>query len=86
VRRDPGVRLVETNRPVHLIQAVDRTDVDPSDLPHSHTVHRKRDYKEINSADSPYGLQMITTGKDRLDIPVQDGGTYDYVFGAGQGV
>ena len=86
VRRDPGVRMVETNRPVHLVEPVDSTDVEPSDLPHSHTMHRKREYKEIHSEDSPYGLQMITTGSSRLDIPVQDGGTYDHLFAAGQGV
>lgn len=83
VRRDPGVLVVEANFPIHLKRPGDLVEVETSDL---NTTHNKRDYGEDHGKGAPYGLQMITTGKNRLDIPVKDKGVYDYVQTAGKGV
>ena len=85
VRRDPGVRVVESNKPVHLIAPVNSTDVEDEELD-SHLPHAKRMYAENHSPGAPHGLQMITTGSERLDLPVNDGGVYDYLHSAGEGV
>ncbi|KAK3718636.1 serine protease [Vermiconidia calcicola] len=83
VRHDPGVRLVETSREVHLIDAVDSADVEFSYAkPDSAFVKR---YTQNTETGAPYGLQMIA-GSGKLSTPLSNNGNYDYVHRAGQGV
>lgn len=87
VRRDPGVRMVESNRPAYGIEA-DDVEIDDS-LEHSRNRDsrtQKRDIGKSVAHGAPYGLQMLTTPSERLDVPVKDGGDYTYLANAGQGV
>jgi subtilisin family serine protease len=43
-------------------------------------------YAEEHQRGAPHGLLMLTTGSERLDIPVNDNVIYDYLHSAGQGV
>lgn len=72
VRLDSGVLLVETNRPVGLVEPI------ASDTQKRYTV-------EVDAMKAPYGLQMLS-GAGKLPIPVQDNGKYHYQWGAGEGV
>ncbi|KAF2163842.1 hypothetical protein M409DRAFT_56957 [Zasmidium cellare ATCC 36951] len=87
VRRDPRVRMVETNRPVYGIEPHNVTVFEPSAFWQNGTSRlSKREYLEETEPEAPYGLQMITTPSERLDIPIPDEGPYAHVQNAGLGV
>lgn len=85
VRQDPGVRMVEVSQSVSLIHPVDSSD----SFDYNHTLPvggtGKRDYTQDTTYNVPYGLQMVGAA-GKLSTPPKDGGTYDYVNGAGGGV
>lgn len=69
VRRDPGVRLVETNRPVWGIQEVNSTEhqVDEEELSGA----KAKRCTQLTQESVPYGLQMLSSGS-KLATPVLD--------------
>lgn len=88
VRRDPGVDLLETNRPIYAIEPLDVELLDESPEPQQNgtALVTKRNYETSVELEAPYGLQMLTTPSEKLDVPIQDEGRYEYVFNAGLGV
>ncbi|KAK5174880.1 uncharacterized protein LTR77_000016 [Saxophila tyrrhenica] len=85
VRRDPGVRVVDVNRPIYFVEPVNSTAIEDehssSGLP-----HEKRMHAEVHRPSAPHGLKMLTTGSKRFYTSVKDDQTYDYLHSAGEGV
>lgn len=80
IRRDPGVLLVESNKPVwEAMDAIWSEDIE-DDQP----ALEKR-YTQSTAKDAPYGLQMISANH-KLLTPVKNYGTYDHIANAGEGV
>lgn len=82
VRSDSHVILVDTVKPVSLIEPVERARTSNFSVgsgPH------KREYLTEANYHAPYGLQQLGAGS-KLATPVRNGGEYDMVYLAGLGV
>lgn len=85
VRRDSGVLLVDTNRPVGLVQPIKSSKHDSAADDSAAAERQKRYTIEVYERQAPYGLQMLS-GAEKLPTPVRDDGKYHYQWGAGEGV
>jgi len=92
IRTDPKVWVVDVDIELHIPPYVSTPtnetmpDIPEGPAPHPITKRGTRTFETRINSEAPWGLQMISAGGKSLNPPPQDGGNYEYLANAGQGV